>query len=256
MGYNKAIIYGNNFELYQYEKERFDVGERSKRERIKRPKGQDLASSRANSLSSEEGQTKRQDNARRASRAFRLIVASNLGNSAPPLLVTLTYRYPQTHLSQGYRHYTTFIKNLRYVYGKSFRFCAVPEFQKNGRVHFHALIWDLPESVFFQERKTRQIAKCWGQGYVFLKQTDGNDRLSSYLSKYMAKAFTDSRLAGQKAYTCSRNCLRPVVVSGFSPVWPILDDWGVDNSSCSTKEYMTQWLGQAKVSYYKLIENK
>jgi len=51
-----------------------------------------------------------------------------------------------------------------------------------------------------------------------LIQTDGSPKLSGYLTKYMAKNFTDYRLMGIKAYTCSRNLKRPEVINGLSNV--------------------------------------
>src|SRR5690606_27837965 len=103
---------------------------------------------------------------------------------------------------------------LRNKFGKAFSYIAVSEFQKRGAIHFHALFWGLPAEVFSQERQTRTIALIWKQGFVYMKETDGNDKLSSYLAKYMVKTFTDPRLKNKKAYLASRNIKRPKIIAG------------------------------------------
>jgi hypothetical protein len=85
--------------------------------------------------------------------------------------------------------------------------------------------------------------------------TDGNERLSSYLAKYMAKSFIDHRLMNQKAYVCSRNLKRPQIHGGLSnfAMSVILDDYEVDPDAPETdKSYDTHWLGTARHRIYKL----
>lgn len=253
MGYNKFIKSGSTFELYEYEKDiRISAPRARKVVNARKPCNLDLDIGGADPFS--QGYVgKRQDNARRASMAFRRLILCNLTGFNFPLLVTITYAENQEDIRIGYKDFKTFIQSLRYKFGKVFRYVAVPEFQKRGAVHFHALFWGLPEGIFDTERKTRQLAILWGKGFIYLKKTDGDDRLSSYLAKYMVKAFLDFRLKGQRAYTSSRNCLRPEIVAGFSPVWPVVDDLvGVDNSPLLEKEYMTQWLGKGRYRLFKV----
>jgi hypothetical protein len=211
-----------------------------------------LGADRKDSLS-EEQLGKRQDNAWRARLAFRRLVASNLSRTQPPLLITLTYKENITDIVLGYEDYRSFVQALRYKYGKNFKYTCVPEFQKRGAVHFHALFWGLPSEVLLQERDTRTIARIWGKGFVYIKQTDGDGRLSSYLAKYMSKAFIDKRLKNKKAYVASRNVDRPVVVKGFSPIWPVLDDYvGDNNPPVSERKYDTKWLGTCRHRLFKI----
>ena len=252
MGYNKFISYGNNLEVYEYEKNIYVL-----RGAVKRPEkpvyNPDMGADGANPLP-ERKLGKRQDNARRASMVFRRLVSSNLSRVEFPLLITITYADNQTDIRQGYKDFTSFIQALRYKFGKNFRYISVPEFQKRGAVHFHALFWGLPFELFLSERKTRFLASLWGKGFVYMKETDGNEKLSFYLAKYMAKAFMDDRLKNQKAYVASRNCLRPYIVGGIENISWLIDDYiGTDIvAEIKEKRFMTEWLGECRFRHFRL----
>jgi hypothetical protein len=252
MGYVKIISYGNNLEVYEYEKDIVVLRGRSTRTRKTDSDHEDLGAHREDTLS-EEQLGKRQDNARRASLDFRRLIACNLGGSAQPVLVTLTYRDNFSDLKGAYRHLSSFNQSLRYQFGKDFKYVCVPEFQVRGAVHFHALFWGLPSEVLLQERSTRRIAKQWGKGFVFMKETDGDEKLSHYLAKYMAKAFTNPKLKNQKCYVASKNMKRPVVQGGSFNVNYILDDYGVE-APIVDRTYETKWLGQGRYRLFKIKE--
>ncbi|MEI7709124.1 MAG: hypothetical protein WCI76_00215 [bacterium] len=254
MGYSKTIISGNNLERTDYEKDVISLG-RSTGNRKTTPATENMGTSGKDTLSERDSATtlgKRRDNAQRSSVAFRRIVASNLGGLTRPLLVTLTYRDNFTDLKGSYKHFSSFIQSLRYKFGKDFKYISVPEFQKRGAVHFHALFWGLPEGIFLQERKTRTLAELWARGFVYLKETDGNEKLSFYLSKYMAKAFIDPRLKNQKCYVASRNIQRPTVIVGASPLWVILEDYGITDEPLIDREYPTKYLGKGRYRLFKI----
>jgi len=253
MGYNKLVAYGETIELYEYEKNLNILGRKSNRG-TNRDCVSVLAPDGADSQLAKKA-IKRQDNARRATVAFRRLVSANLGGIERPILVTLTYAENITSLRQGYEDFATFVQNARYKFGRAFRYIAVPEFQRRGAVHFHALFWGLPSETLEFERASRVVAGLWGKGYVYLKPTDGNDRLSGYLSKYMSKAFVEPQLANRKAYVCSKNIVRPIELKGFSPAWPVTDDWIGDLSPCKEKTFMTKWLGKGRYRLYKTSNN-
>jgi len=252
MGYNKLVISGRTLELYEYQKD-IIVGQGS-RGLCKEPSNrQNLADSGDVPRQRTIDYAKRKDHARGASLAFRRLILCNLGSGENPLLLTLTYRENITDIRQGYSDFTAFVQSLRYKFGKVFKYVAVPEFQKRGAVHFHALVWGLPSEIFVEERKTRTLAKLWGLGFVFLKKTDGDAKLSSYLSKYMTKAFSDSSLKNCKAYVSSRNMLRPVYISGVDTLWPILDDYRISDAEKQVDSiFDTQWLGRVRYQSFKL----
>lgn len=212
MGYTKLVKYGNNIDIYEYEKDLPDY----RRNGHKRFSPVDVLPSvgaDGADIKSENKQVsfRRQDNARRAQLAFSRLVKSNLGCSENPLLASFTYATHITDLGQGRKDFASFGRNFRRVFGVGSRYIAVSEFQRSGRLHFHALLWTVgAEKLAKTERHTRLFAGLWRKGFVDLVYTDGNDKLSSYLAKYMGKAFLDSRLFGQKAYITSKNVLRPI----------------------------------------------
>jgi hypothetical protein len=253
MGYNKFIKSGNTLEIYSYE--RSPQIHQGKRRGHKARNGLlGMVDDRSDTLRREEYEGKRKDNASRASMAFRRLILSNLGGSELPLLLTCTYAENQCDIRQGYKDFCSFIQALRYKFGKVFRYIAVPEFQKRGAVHFHALFWGLPQATSETERHTRLVAGLWGHGFVYLKETDGNDKLSSYLAKYMAKSFIDYRLKNQKAYTCSRNLNRPQIVGGMNDFTldAVIQELGVTGEAKVDKTYDTHWLGKAHYRVFTL----
>lgn len=170
MGYNKIIRYANTIETYTYGRHlpiRKNVG-RNRKSKVLRS---DLADDGKDPLSSAEHKEKRQDNARRAALVFKRLVSSNLEGTEYPVLITTTYRDNQTDLRIGYRDFHSFIKALRHKFGALFRYIAVPEFQRRGAVHFHALFWGLPNDIHITERHTRLIALTWKHGFVYMTMT-------------------------------------------------------------------------------------
>jgi len=259
MGYNKIIISGNDFELYEYEKDIVTLVGGVRRKNADTYVCVGVEPSGEDSLSNQEDEAKmgkRADNARRASMAFRRIVTSNLVGAAPATLVTLTYKDNFTDLSAAYRHLTAFNQSLRYRYGKTFSYVLVPEFQKRGAVHFHALYWGLPEELFHSERETRVLSQLWGHGFVFLKKTDGNERLAFYLAKYFTKAFLDPRLKNQKSYVASRNVKRPIVQKGPFLISVVLDEFGIIEEALVDRTYNTKWLGEGRYRLFNLLDAK
>lgn len=257
MGYNKSIRSGNQFELYEYEKECVARG---------RPRGYRYHSEREMLHDGGEASfrervfLRRKDNARRSSMAFRRIILSNLTTIENPLLFTITFKENRQSLSDCAKYFHLFTINLRNIYGKGFRYIAVPEFQERGAVHYHALFWGIENKrELLQERLSGYyqnvspfLSDLFGQGFVFLKDTDGHAKLSSYLAKYMVKAICDSRLFSTKAYFASRNILRPVINKGFPSYW-VQDEYHVDDiSPLFESKYSTSWLGDGRYRLFML----
>jgi len=254
--YNKLIKSGNQLELYEYEQEpRENYGRQNFR--VKRDFALEFASVefpdyRDNPLFQAQQKARRKDNARGASVAFRRLVSSNLRSSENPVFCSLTFNKEYTNVRNTARFFHIFIIRMRKVFGSQFRYVAVPEFQKSGRVHYHALFWGLPDYIASRERQDRTIAKLWHKGFVDVVETDGSPKLASYMAKYMTKSMQDPRLWNCKAYFGSRNLLRPQVSKGFPDYW-FLDEYGKDVSEPEyTAEFSTHWLGTCKYKRYTI----
>ncbi len=235
--YEKIVQSGDLIEIYQYEKAPIPQKKSKRKERRKPYKGY-----------------KSERHIKRAVFQFRRKVRATqiLGT---PCMVTLTMA-ECVSISDAYKLHTEFFVRMRKVFGKDIIWITVPEFQKRGAVHFHSLVWRLPQRIINEERDSRIIQNLWGYGYVDLIPTDGSTALSGYLAKYMSKAMHDERLFGKKAYSCSRNTLSPVSLTSEASVAFFKDNFKIDRKGSNLeptreREYETKWLGRI---YYRAYE--
>jgi len=257
MGFTKVIKSGDLLEIFQYENDL--IPQRKKRKpkwkRIWRPKPDRI----------------RPDNIYRKKREFARLVRANLEGAVPPAMFSFTV-VECSDLTVGYSFLTDYFARLRRSHGKAFRYIAVPEFQKRGAVHFHALIWGLPEEEIKNEtphwdreedigdmgkikRGTRHYQNIWARGYLDCMATDGSEKLAGYLAKYMSKAMFDKRLLGQKSYSASRNVLRSVRLPFASAVAYSKEIWGIDLSTdvpLQERIYQSKYLGTGRYRVYKI----
>lgn len=241
VNYQKIIQTGQYIEIYEYEKSPI-TGRRKKKQLY----------------SVDKKKIRRVDNVYRQRKSFKRLIRANFEGSESPILITLTHR-DIVDLPTGYKNYNLFIKRLRYIFTQDFRYITVPEFQKRGSIHFHGLIWGLPESSYKNERKTRKIASIWRHGFIDIRPTDGSLKLIGYLSKYMSKSLLEGNLGGKKAYTASRNIKRPVIHKN-SVIYNYTEDiWGINLSTTpplQEKVFSTEWLGLAHYKLYKIDNDK
>lgn len=236
-GYEKIVQSGDLLEFYQYQKRPFPP--RVRRKPRRRGDGPRLKTER---------------HVKRAIFNFRRRVRATLYYGTPHL-VTFTM-WEIMDIGEAYGLFTQFGVRLREVFGSEIVWIAVPEFQKRGAVHFHALIWKLPYDIHEKERSDRAIQHLWGQGFVDIVATDGSPKLSGYLAKYMSKAMHDERLFDKKAYSCSRNALSPVSFNTQTSIAILKEEFGIDIDPnlrpTMEREYPSRWLGQVR---YRAFEN-
>lgn len=186
-------------------------------------------------------------------RAFIRIVWANLRRANPPLFVTFTM-FEVLPYKKCINAFTLFSKRLRSFFGSQFSYIVVPEFQKRGAVHFHMLLWDFPQDILKNERNNRLLQVCWAYGFVDCIATDGSGKLAGYLAKYMSKAMQNDRLVGKKAYMCSRNVLRPVLLPFQSIAGYAKDIWNIELSTdtpLQERRFETRWLGKGRYRLFK-----
>jgi len=233
--YSKVVQSGDLIEVYEYQYE---------------PKPKIRATKKSGRPAKRN--TRRKDNVGRLRTGFKRLVRANLGGTERPIFLTLTM-VEVVRVDVAYRLLTEFVVRLRRVYGPHFRYIAVPEFQKRGTVHFHTLFWGLPQETIEHERSTRTIQSIWARGYLDCLPTDGSFKLAGYLSKYMSKAVLDGRLSTEKAYSCSRNVLRPMS-STLRTIYHNFQDTIPPSSLLSSRTYDTFFMGQCTYKCYKINE--
>lgn len=211
MEYTKVVAYADILEIYEYEK-RPTSTRGNRKPNAPGANGTGVSDDRqVDAGHFQQEKIREERSVKRAVVAFRRLVRANLRFAENPILVTLTYQENMADWETGRKDFNTFARNIKYTFGESVRYICVSEYQKRGAIHYHALFWGVPPCVVRAERDTRLVASLWGQGFVFLKETDGHAKLSSYLVKYFSKSMRDNRLFGKKLYIASRNVLRPVV---------------------------------------------
>jgi len=139
------------------------------------------------------------------------------GKPYSPIFLTLTFRDPVTDITIANRYFSEFFQNYNYRLFKKkdkiLQYIAVPEFQKNGRVHFHVLIFNLP----FNKRNHKIAEEVWKHGMINMKvmQARSSKNLSSYLTKYMLKNSNDLKMYNKRKYFCSLNVLKPIELNSY-----------------------------------------
>ena len=135
-------------------------------------------------------------------------------NSCWHSFITLTFANDIRDISLANRLFNSFVGQVKRTY-VDFKAIGVPEFQKNGRVHYHLLTNIKCDSDLIPKRKLKKLYnkstnqwqeleyydfKYWNYGYSLaydLEQTDDMFRPELYILKYLYKD-VDQRLWGRK----------------------------------------------------------
>jgi hypothetical protein len=237
-------------EVYQYEK----------RHNVFRQKRNYTKSKRTAKKSNDSRPTSKYRTRRsiqRARQGFFRLVAANLREDSLPSFITLTCYDKKTTLADGYSALKFFWQKVR-IARPECKYILVPEWQKRGALHFHVLIWGLTPNDVRTERTTRNFQRCWARGFVDIRAAkNSNLAIAGYMAKYLAKALEDTRLANQRAYSCSRNVDRPTTVGTNNGAF--LLDVSLPDAKYRTiakhKIYDTIWLGQCDYIKYNLKQN-
>ena len=129
------------------------------------------------------------------------IVASNVdrvpdyqGVMQKPKFLTLTFADNITDLETANEEFTKFNKRLSYklygVHKNVLKYICVPEFQKRGAVHYHAIYFNMPYMDF------KELGKIWGKGYIFIEGVSKKDKIDDF-AKYIAKYINKENSKGE-----------------------------------------------------------
>jgi len=270
MGYIKLVKSGDLVQVYKYQKDYVYRPPRktNKRKRISKKEAHIRAFN----------QYRLGRSIQRARKGFFLLVNANLQRDTPPTFATFTFN-EDIEIEMGYRATQVFFKELRKRFGDHIRYISVPEWQKGGRLHFHALIWGLQPRIVFDEvpfyyrkklrrkrfeqfsqfcaihgyepsdaRGTRELQRLWARGYVdLLGATSSGAGIAGYMAKYLVKGLADVRLANSRGYSASRNIHRPTTygLNGLDEdVFFLKEEFGgKDLELQKTSSYDTLYLG-------------
>lgn len=115
--------------------------------------------------------------------------------------------------------------NFKLRYKKDFKYICVPEFQKNGTIHYHLLtniqyddfkLLNEEEMNIYKKGKRKsgwlkfRTLKSWKYGFSNVQDMK-NMNVVGYLTKYMTKDI-DNRLFGYRRYFYSRDLIKPCVL--------------------------------------------
>jgi hypothetical protein len=149
------------------------------------------------------------------------------GQIMQPQFLTYTFQENVIDVAVANPIFTNYIKRLNYhTYDSglsSLKYVVVPEFQKRGAVHYHAVFFNLPMINSKREFETGEAASLWGQGFIKKKNITEIPNVGLYMTKYMTKDAADRRLVGKKKYFSSRGLIKPVVVTHEYLIEGIMD---------------------------------
>jgi hypothetical protein len=243
-GYKKIVQSGDELEVYVYEK-KINV-HRSKRNYSRNKRS---AKKEDGSRACVKYRTKR--SIQRARQSFFRLVAANLYQGEKPTFATFTF-YESVSLSIAYRALSNFFQSVRKIY-PGLSYIAVPEWQKRGTIHFHALVWGFAPDDVKKERRTRNYQRLWARGYVDLRIAENrNKAIAGYMAKYLVKGLEDSRLANNRAFSCSRNVKRPFAAGSNSMAEHEDLIIPTEKELVSCRKYDTMWLGSCSHYRYQI----
>lgn len=165
---------------------------------------------------------RRLDNIRRTRQICVRRVSAALEEFGSPLLVTLTFKGDASDASHANDSLHAFQVRLRNKY-KGAQSLFIPELSPRGRIHFHGLLFNVPLRLgdtrqgrriisYGDERKSRELATLWGEGYVDATKTDGSGRLAYYISKYITKGGHQVMFNAMRMLRISQGFPREIVV--------------------------------------------
>ena len=235
--YKKVVVSGDILEFYEYERGYL--------------KGANSKGGRHNKANSDEKKEKnRADASYRARREVRRLVNANIGRYGDEFtakFVTLTFREHVTDLKSANYEFTKFIKRLNYnIFNTNkshVKYLVVPEFTKIGRVHYHAIFFNIPYI------KADLLADIWGHGFIKINKIDNVDNVGAYVSKYITK--DNIKIEGMKSYFTSRGLFKPLELDKEKEVQSIVDSVPLEKLVYETS-FLNDYTGIVTYKQYNL----
>lgn len=140
-----------------------------------------------------------------------------------PIFITFTFAENIQDVKKANYCFTTFTQRFNYeLFEKKkciLKYIVSIEFQERGAVHYHAVYFNLP----YRKNLKIIVRKIWRHGHIKIKtiENDIHD-VGNYLTKYITKEHSDSRLVGKKSYFSSKNLIKPATIKDPAKVKAIM----------------------------------
>ena len=148
--------------------------------------------------------------------------------------ISLTFEYIEDASCYDYcvKEMTYFLNKMKkYLKRKGYEFyyLGVPEYQKNGNIHYHFLMSDIPSEYMYKvpdwldrDYNTNKICNStgltlWNYGKSDVSVINSKSRISTYISKYMIKSLKNINCSEymlrlyKKRFYNSNNLSKPIV---------------------------------------------
>lgn len=194
---------------------------------------------------------KHRNSVNRAATRIRRLIDCNVGEYGEVTkFVTFTFAEHVWDLKEANRLFSRFTQRLNYrlkTYGyERALYLSVPEFTGRGRVHYHVLYFNIP---YISDIKSL-FSEVWSYGFVKVIGVKHIKSLPAYLTKYLKKGITDSRLYGKKVYTTSRGLKQPEVLRFESYPQEEFDKYGILHKE-RDEEYSAGLFGDVHYRRYR-----
>jgi len=194
-------------------------------------------------------ESRREDNLGYVRAQIRRLIECNYKKFGyPPVFLTLTFSENVVDIDIANKQFHDFIKRLNRRFQRSFRYLAIVEFQKRGAVHYHCIFFNMGLDIESRERRSRDIAHCWDNGFVDIQRIRHAKSVSAYVCKYLDKAVHDRRLVGRKAFFTSRHLFRPMQFRDESRIDKILGS--ITLKEVRVENYLSIKRGHVKYTQY------
>lgn len=205
----KCVQAGQVVKFYYYSEailEGFEVGERSKRGVF--------------DITEEEKEYNKRKSERRSRMELADLINANSyiytnqkGKVYIPKFVTFTFAKNMTDRVRANKEWDCFIKRLNRYLGYMVKYVVVPERQKRGAIHYHAVFFNLDYI------SVNRLADIWRNGFIKINRVKRVDNVGLYMSKYMGKDISDNE--GKRRYFCSNQLRRAEVIKDTEEVGKI-----------------------------------
>lgn len=161
-----------------------------------------------------------EDNVQRSVRRTKSVIKDYVLSNNFEWFVTFTFnpkkvnRYDFNHCAVKMQSWLSRISIYARQNNINFQYLIVPEFHKDGAIHFHALIANYPKTMkktkVIQDSKLVYNLPSFRYGFTNAKNIEDNsDPLFGYLTKYITKDM--SLVNNRRRYWCSKNLNKPKI---------------------------------------------